>query len=54
MILMHCENVVFSPAFIEGLTQQTRGLLEDVFSATIHNALPYKDVPDISLFEGGK
>ena len=54
MIIMHCENVLFSPVFIEGLTKQTRALLEQVFSATIRNALPYEDVPDISLFGYGK
>jgi hypothetical protein len=54
MIVMHCENVVLSPAFVDGLLDQERGLLEAMFSATIHKALPYQDVPDISLFGGGK
>jgi hypothetical protein len=47
---MHCENVVLSPAFVDRLPEQLRNLLEEVFSATMHCAQPYDDVPDISLF----
>jgi hypothetical protein len=50
MIVMHCENVVLSPAFVDGLSQQARDFLEQVFNATIYRAQPYVDIPDVSLF----
>jgi hypothetical protein len=50
MILMHCENVVLSPAFVDRLSEQVRNLLEEVFNATMYRAQPYDHVPDISLF----
>jgi hypothetical protein len=50
MIVMHCENVVLSPTFVDGLSEQARNLLQQVFNATIYRARPYDDVPDISLF----
>jgi hypothetical protein len=54
MIVMHCENVVLAPAFVDELLEQERNLLEEMFSATINKAWRYQDVPDISLFGGGK
>ncbi|MBI4377883.1 MAG: hypothetical protein HY578_02175 [Nitrospinae bacterium] len=53
MIAMHCENVVLSPAFVDGLSEQERNLLEQVFYTTIFRAQPYNEVPDISLFGYG-
>ncbi len=50
MIVMHCENVVLSPAFVDELSEQVRNLLEEVFNATMYRAQPYDDVPDILLF----
>jgi hypothetical protein len=54
MIMMHCENVVLSPAFVDGLSEQARNLLEEVYNATIYRAQPYDDVPDIALFGCGE
>lgn len=54
MIVMHCENVVLSPTFVDGLSEQDRSLLEHVFNQTLHRAQPYDDVPDISLFGCGE
>jgi hypothetical protein len=54
MIVMHCENVVLSPTFVDGLSEQARNLLEEVFNATLYRAQPYDDVPDIALFGCGE
>jgi hypothetical protein len=49
-LLIHCENVAYSPAYVESLHATERESIEDIFSSTVHQARPYSDVPDLNFF----
>ena len=50
MILIHCENFVLSPRYVARLSEAERELIQHVYDATVHVAMPYESVPDIDLF----
>jgi hypothetical protein len=50
MVIMHCENVAFSPEFAESLTDTEREQLCNLFGATILRAMPYSESPSVNLF----
>lgn len=51
IILMHCENAVFSPRFVDSLSQDDKRMIEDVFSATPFAVANHDDLSTINLFE---
>jgi hypothetical protein len=50
MLLVHCENTVFSPRYVATLTPEERARIEEVFDATSYDALPYDRVQEVDLF----
>jgi hypothetical protein len=50
LLLIHCENVAYSPAYVESLNAKEREAIEGIFISTVHQARPYSDVPDLNLF----
>jgi len=50
LLLIHCENVAYSPVYMESLHEKQRVTIESIFSSTIHEACPYSSVPDLNFF----
>jgi hypothetical protein len=50
LLLIHCENVAYSPAYMESLHEKQRETIEGIFSSTVHQARPYSSVPDLNFF----
>jgi len=50
LLLIHCENVAYSPAYVESLPAKEQESIEHIFSSTVHQARPYSDVPDLNFF----
>ena len=52
MVVMHCENTVLAPRLVDALTTTEQlNKIKQIFSNTVFKALPYDQVPDVSLFE---
>ena len=51
MLVVHCENTVFRPSFIAGLSEAERAKLVDAFGATMIDAPPFDEV-DVKSFFG--
>lgn len=50
LLLIHCENVAYSPAYVESLNAKERATIEDIFISTVRQARPYSDFPDLNVF----
>jgi hypothetical protein len=50
LLLIHCENVAYSPVYMESLHEKQRETIEGIFASTIHEACPYSSVPDMNFF----
>ncbi len=50
MVIMHCENVVLAPHFVERLDDNERLELTSLFGQTMQAAIPYNMAPQVQLF----
>jgi hypothetical protein len=50
LLLIHCENVAYAPAYIESLLENRRREIEEIFVSTLHQARPYSNVPHVNIF----
>ena len=50
IILMHCENAVFSPNLVEKLSVDHQSKLEDIWWKTISHAYPFQSLPRVNFF----
>jgi len=51
LILMHSENVVFSPDLVENLPDDSISIIEEIYGNNIFTECPYSDLPDVNLFK---
>jgi hypothetical protein len=54
LIIMHCENVVFAPAYIDEISTSARLMIEKAFENTLFSAVSYDQFPKIDLFSERK
>ncbi|MBN4054205.1 hypothetical protein JYT87_00685 [Nitrospira defluvii] len=51
IVVMHCENLILAPQFVDTLPPNKRGTLERFYYETISEPIPYDQVPsDVTLF----
>jgi hypothetical protein len=49
-LVIHAENVAYSPRLVAEMPENLRLLLGDIFEKTLYLAVPYGDVPSFDLF----
>lgn len=50
MIILHCENAVFSPEHIDSFRRADRDYISETFGATLHDKLPYRNLKPVNFF----
>jgi hypothetical protein len=50
LIVMHCENMVFAPSYVDEIPSSTRLMIEKAFEDTLDAAVPYDRFPEMNLF----
>lgn len=50
LVVNHCENVAFSPTFVESMSDESRTQLNDLFRSTLHAPLQYSKMPSMNFF----
>jgi hypothetical protein len=49
-LVMHGENVVYAPDYVDSLEPKTRARIERVFFDTIHGIVPFRGLPRLDFF----